>query len=147
MNTATGHVATSRRVRRGLVAAVAVVASLAAANACDTNSTARHAQRPGAAVLNPATVEDLLHAITSAGLRAPNPRDVTSAECPQLGCTKKVVTDTISIIKFPSPGTAEMYAGEVPDRFQVTDVVVGFPPDMPPDQRTAYEGAVTRAIA
>jgi len=138
---------TPRKIRRRLVVTVAAVVSLLAVAACDANTTTRQDTQPGVIILDPTTVEDLLSAISSAGLPAPNPRDVTSRDCPQLGCTKKVETDTVSIIKFPTPGTAEVYAGWTRDRFQVADVVVSFSPSMPADQRTAYEDAVTQAIA
>ena len=56
------------------------------------------------------------------GLPVPNPRDVTNAECPEIGCIEKVDTDTVSIMKFPSSGRAEIYAASTHNVFQIVDV-------------------------
>jgi hypothetical protein len=145
MGTAMGPSGAPRRIRFGRALAVAGFLGLFVI-ACDSNTETRPAHNPVTVILDPTTVEDLLAAITRAGLAAPNPRDVTSRDCPQLGCTDKVDTDTVLVIKFPRSGMAESYASWTRDRFQVTDVVISFPASMPADQRTAYEDAVARAI-
>lgn len=102
---------------------------------------------PGYPYLNPLGVDDLLAAITHAGLDAPNPRNVTQQECPAIGCTDMVATDTVTIIKFATPGQAELYAGSTRHAFQIEDVVLTFAPSVPSERRRAYDDAVKRAIA
>jgi hypothetical protein len=96
--------------------------------------------------LNPLTVHDILVSIGKAGLAVPNPRDVTQRDCPEIGCTNKLETDTVSIIKFPSPGSAQSYAASTRSRFQIADVVVTFSSAVPTSEQSAYEEAVQRAI-
>jgi hypothetical protein len=139
------------RAIRGIVfrrhAAAAALLGLLAVAACATTTETPPAHSRVSVVLDPASVDDLLTAITKSGLAAPHPHDVTSRDCPQLGCAAKIETDTISIIKFPQTGSAEQYASWTDDRYQIADVVVTFPPSMPGGQRTGYENAVKRAIA
>ena len=85
-------------------------------------------------------------AIAKAGLAVPNPRDVTQRDCPAIGCAKKVDTDTVSIMQFPTPGRAELYAANIHDRLLVEDVVMMFSPSVPAGARPAYENAVKGAI-
>ena len=96
--------------------------------------------------LNPLTVDDILVAIGKAGLAVPNPRDVTQRDCPEIGCANKVETDTVSIIKFPTPGKAQLYAGSTEHAFQIEDVVMTFTSLVPTNEQLAYEEAVKRAI-
>lgn len=42
--------------------------------------------------------------------------------CPDLGCQASVDTDTVSVMEFPSTGSAELYAGSTVDVFQVVNV-------------------------
>jgi hypothetical protein len=84
--------------------------------------------------------------MSNAGLAAPNPRDVTQRDCPAMGCTNKVETDTVSVIKFPSSGKAQLYAGSAHQVFQIADIVLTFAPSVPTTQWIAYEIAVKRAI-
>jgi hypothetical protein len=49
--------------------------------------------------------------------------------------------------KFPTPGSAELYAGSAQDRFQIADVVMSYSPAVPgPVATRAYNEAVKRAI-
>jgi hypothetical protein len=103
-------------------------------------------QPPATEYLNPSTTDDLLKSIAGAGLPAPNPRDVTGRDCPAIGCTSKVDTDTVSIVWFPTTGRAELYAGTTHHVFQIEDVVLVFPPDATSAVQADYERAVERAI-
>jgi hypothetical protein len=135
-------------VRRCARAAAAALVVLIAVAACDTNRTRAPEQvNPSSVRLNPATVDDLLASIAKAGLAAPNPHDVTQRDCPAVGCASKTETDTVSIMVFPTPGRAELYAGSTHNVFLVEDVVLSFSPSLPADQRAVYEEAVKRAIA
>jgi hypothetical protein len=96
--------------------------------------------------LNPLTVDNILSSIGKAGLAVPNPRDVTQRDCPEIGCANKVETDTVSIIKFPTPGKAQLYAGSTQHVFQIEDVVMTFTSLVPTSAQPAYEEAVKRAI-
>jgi hypothetical protein len=96
--------------------------------------------------LNPLTIKDILVAIGKAGLAVPNPRDVTQRDCPEIGCENKVETDTVSIIKFPTPGKAQLYAGSTEHAFQIEDVVMTFTSLVPTNEQLAYEEAVKRVI-
>ena len=116
---------------------------------CGSNTGPRGTQggqTPAIQNLNPLTVDDLLAAIAKAGLAVPNPRDVTPRDCPTIGCAKKVETDTVSIMEFPTPGRAELYAATIHDRLLIEDVVMTFSSSVPVGQRPAYESAVKSAI-
>ena len=79
-------------------------------------------------------------------MSTPNPRDVTDRDCPQAGCLKKVETDTVSIMRFLRPGSAQVYAGRAGHVYQIVDVVLSFSPSVSPDDEPAYEPAVARVI-
>jgi len=67
-------------------------------------------------------------------------------KCPQIGCIDAEDTDTVSIMKFPSTGKAELYAGSIPNMFQVEDVVLVFSSAVSPDARRAYEQVAKHAV-
>jgi hypothetical protein len=106
----------------------------------------RHSDAANNGSLNSLTVHDILASIGKAGLAVPNPRDVTQNDCPEIGCTDMVETDTVSIIKFLTPGRAQLYAGSTHHVFQIEDVVMTFSSLVPTSQQLAYEEAVKRAI-
>jgi hypothetical protein len=147
------------RRRRPSLAVVSLIGILIGTAACaDTTTTdipttdipttdiPTDSGQPSAVNLDPLTVNDILAAVSDAGLPVPNPRDVTQQECPDIGCTNKVDTDTVSIMKFASPGGAQLYAGSTHGVFQVVDVVLKFSPGVPPGQQRDYELAVKRAV-
>jgi hypothetical protein len=113
---------------------------------CGSNTRGNSSQTPVIQNINPLTADDLVAGIAKAGLAVPNPRNVTQRDCPQIGCAQKVETDTVSVMKFPTPGKAELYAGTIHDRLLVEDVVMTFAPSVPASQRQAYEAVVKRAI-
>jgi hypothetical protein len=137
---------------RPVVALCAVAAVCAVAIAgCAPSETAPHGTQAnpnpgGVAIFNNRSVDDLVAAIQRSGLPAPNPRDVTARDCPQTGCTEKVDTDTVAIMKFPTTGKAELYAGSTHHCFQIADVVVAFGPMVSPSQQRQYERVVTSEI-
>ncbi|GFG73280.1 hypothetical protein [Mycobacterium botniense] len=100
----------------------------------------------GAAILNTTTPADLLAAFTHAGLAVPNAHDVGPQKCPRIGCVDAVDTDTVSILKFPSTGEAELYAASVPRMFQIEDVVLVFSAAVSPGATQAYEQVAKRTI-
>lgn len=100
----------------------------------------------GAVMLNDVSVAAVLAAITNAKLPALNARDTTSIRCPEAGCVQATDTDTVSILKFPSTGRAELYAAAVPNMLQVEDIVITFAPTVSPEQKAAYGRAVNNAV-
>src|ERR1700757_2734658 len=84
------------RCVRGAVSALGLLLAL---TACGANTTATRASHDGQQetainILDPNTVDDLLSSIAHVGLPVPNPRHVTERDCPDIGCTDKVDTDT-----------------------------------------------------
>jgi hypothetical protein len=129
---------------------VAVLCALVVAG-CGSNQTIPQVARPtmppvSADHLDPHTVEDIVALIGRIGLAVPNPRDVSVQQCPKIGCIHKVDTDTISLMKFASPGTAQLYAGVTQHRFQVADVVMTFSPTMTHNEQLKYEVAVKGVV-
>ncbi len=100
----------------------------------------------GAVMLNDVSVAEVLDAITKAKLPAVNARDETAATCPTAGCLEAIDTDTVSILKFPSTGRAELYAAAVPDMLQVEDIVVVFAPTLSSEQKAAYGRVVKNSM-
>ncbi|MCX2933811.1 hypothetical protein ORI20_26415 [Mycobacterium sp. CVI_P3] len=100
----------------------------------------------GAGLLNTVSVDAVLSAIKKAGLPAVNAHDATASTCPEAGCVQAIDTDTVSILKFPSTGRAEIYAGGVRDMLQVEDVVVVFAPNVSDEQKAAYGQVVKNAM-
>lgn len=116
-------------------------------SACATRAPTAQSSVGGAqAILNTATASGLVAAFTKAGLQVPNPRDVTQAKCPPIGCVEAVDSDTVSIIKFPGTGKAERFAGATPDIFLIEDIVLVFSPAVPAAQRGSYEQIARRAV-
>jgi hypothetical protein len=138
------------RRRSPCLAVVCVIGILIGTAACADTTTTDNPTEPGQTPvinLDPFSANDILAAVSDAGLPVPNPRDVTPQECPEIGCTDKVDTDTVSIMKFASPGGAQLYAGSTPGVVQIVDVVLTFSATVPPGQRRDYELAVKRAIS
>jgi hypothetical protein len=135
--------------RAGRVATVVVTLCALCAVGCEgSRHEAIQPTSPPATVddLDSHSVEDMVTLIGRAGLPVPNPRDVTSRQCPQIGCLDKVDTDTISLMKFPTPGQAQLYAGDTTQRFQVADVVMTFAPTVTRNDQLKYEVAVKGAV-
>ncbi|QEN13022.1 hypothetical protein ACRDU6_10360 [Mycolicibacterium sp. ELW1] len=127
----------------GLVVAALLTAVSAGCGARDSHPAPTTA---GAVLLNNVSVAEVLNAITKAKLPAVNARDETASTCPTAGCLEATDTDTVSILKFPSTGRAELYAAAVPDMLQVEDIVVVFAPTLTSEQKTAYGQAVKNAM-
>lgn len=97
-------------------------------------------------MLNNVSVAQVLAAITKAKLPALNARDATESTCPTAGCLEATNTDTVSILKFPSTGRAELYAAALPDMLQVEDIVVVFAPTLTSEQQAAYGQVVKNSM-
>ncbi|TGD85598.1 hypothetical protein BayCH28_21480 [Mycolicibacterium sp. CH28] len=98
-------------------------------------------------ILNDISVAAVVDAINKAKLPAVNPRDATASTCPAAGCVQATDTDTVSILKFPSTGRAEVYAASMPDMLQVEDIVVIFTPTMTSEQKAAYGRVIKSAVS
>jgi hypothetical protein len=142
---------TAPPIRRRLLAMVVSFLGVLVVAACSGHQVTQqnegtHSDTAISHSLNPLTVDDILTSIGKAGLAVPNPRDVTQRDCPEIGCANKVETDTVSIIKFPTPGKAQLYAGSTQHVFQIEDVVMTFSSLVPTSAQPRYEEAVKRAI-
>jgi hypothetical protein len=125
---------------------VSVAGLVVAACSAQTSGSDHQTRHPSGAILNTTTVGELVAAFTDAGLAVPNAHDVGPQKCPQIGCIDAVDTDTVSIMKFPSTGKAELYAASIPRMFLVEDVVVVFSSAVSPEARRAYEQVAKHAI-
>lgn len=102
---------------------------------------------PGAPVmLNDISVATVVDAMAKAKLPVLNARDSTSSRCPEAGCVQATDTDTVSILKFPSTGRAELYAAAVRDMLQVEDIVVVYAPTLSDEQKAAYGQVVKHTM-
>jgi hypothetical protein len=135
----------------------ATIASLVLLAACGANTGPSEtkigpSENPGTSLtlpsvsLRPATLTELVAYLAKAGLAVPNPRDVTQRDCPAIGCTKKVETDTVAIMAFSTTGRAQLYAGSTSHVFQVTNLVVSFSASVPTAAQGVYEAAIQRAV-
>jgi hypothetical protein len=135
-----------RTASRLLATVVSVAGLVVAACSAQTSGSDHQTRHPSGAILNTTTVGELVAAFTDAGLAVPNAHDVGPQKCPQIGCIDAVDTDTVSIMKFPSTGKAELYAASIPRMFLVEDVVVVFSSAVSPEARRAYEQVAKHAI-
>lgn len=133
---------------RGLViAAVVLAACLVGCGNRDAGTKAPSGAAYGPALLNDVSTADLLEAITKAKLPAVNAHDSTDTMCPDAGCVEARATDTVSILKFPSTGRAELYASAIPAMIQVEDIVLVFGKTVNEAQKAAYGQVVKNALA
>ena len=134
---------TTARARRSVGLAALAVSILAA---CSHHEPATpNTAASGPPQLNGVSASQLMDAIVKAGLPAPNQRDVTSLKCPKLQCLQAIDTDTVSVLKFPGTGKAELYAAAISNVYQVEDVVLTFAPTVTGDLKRQYESVVNRA--
>jgi hypothetical protein len=129
------------------MAALMLSAALACCGGRDVGANPPSGGAHGPALLNDVSTADLLDAITKAKLPAVNAHDATDAMCPDAGCVEARATDTVSILKFPSTGRAELYASSMPAMMQVEDIVLVFDKSVNDAQRAAYGQVVKKAIA
>jgi hypothetical protein len=127
--------------RFGALAAVALLAACSHSEPVTPNTAP--AQVP--AQLNEVSAAQLMDAIVKAGLPAPNRRDTTAVKCPKLHCVQSIDSDTVSVLKFPGTGPAQLYAAAISNVYQVEDVVLTFAPTVTAAQKQDYERAVDRA--
>ncbi|WP_135427052.1 hypothetical protein [Mycolicibacterium sp. CH28] len=132
---------------RLLVAGVGLATVLAGCGGQDSNAPRASGPVAGPVILNDISVAAVVDAINKAKLPAVNPRDATASTCPAAGCVQATDTDTVSILKFPSTGRAEVYAASMPDMLQVEDIVVIFTPTMTSEQKAAYGRVIKSAVS
>ncbi len=100
----------------------------------------------GPVQLNGISASRLIEAFTRARLPTANPRDVTDVKCPRANCLQAIDTDTLSVIKFPTTGLAQKYAGSMSNVYQVEDLVLVFAPAVTAGLKSDYEKVVERAV-
>jgi hypothetical protein len=95
-----------------------IVAAATACTSADSDDSPASASSPTTPTSSAAPSADvavpdaseIVSAFTSAGLPAPNPRDNTAGNCPDLQCVQLVTTDAISVYTFSSEGPAVHFA-------------------------------------
>ncbi len=103
------------------------------------------ASTDGAAPAPALSADDVIRALTRAGLAAPHPVDTTAQECDAAQCEQSVVTDTLRVKSFASPVRAMQYA--VPRGIKhVGPVTVSFPPHMPQAEQQRYWSVITALV-
>lgn len=135
---------TTARARHSVGVAALAVSVLAACSHYEP-ATPNTAAPAGPPQLNGVSATQLMDAIVKAGLPALNRRDVTSVKCPKLQCLQAIDTDTVSVLKFPGTGKAELYAAAIANVYQVEDVVLTFAPTVTGGLKQQYESVVNRA--
>lgn len=96
--------------------------------------------------VDPATLDQLADAIAEAGRPVTGRTDATAQLCPDAGCTLALTTDQFTLMKFPTTGRAELWAGEHLDAFQLLDIAMSFPANTPQEQQESYETALHSAL-
>lgn len=130
-----------------LTTMVFIAAALVGCSSRDANPAPAPSAPAGPVMLNDVSTADVLDAITKAKLPAVNARDTTAATCPEAGCVEARATDTVTILKFPTTGRAELYAAAVPAMVQVEDIVLVFDKTVNDSQKNAYGQVVKNALA
>lgn len=71
---------------------------------------------------------DAITAFEEAGLEAPNPRDVTDAECGESGCDEAIATDVVTVSRWPNATAAREYSAALRQpAYAVNQFVIAFP--------------------
>lgn len=92
------------------------------------------------------TAREAVDEFTAAGLPAPNPRDVTDAEC-DIGCEEAVATDVVTVFRWADPTQAAAHSdGLKQPAYSLNEFVIAFPPDSEVDD-AAYAEALQAAVA
>lgn len=87
----------------------------------------------------------IIGSIAKAGFAAPDPRDATARDCADIGCDQSIVTDTVSVMSFPTTGRAELYAAPR-GLYQVGTVVVSFASTVPESEQSRYRTEIQKLV-
>lgn len=131
----------ARRIAGSVVLAAGTLA--ACGHAPPSGPNAGSAQ--GLVLLNGLSATQVVSAIAKAGLPALNPHDVTGEACQQARCSQAMATDTVTVLKFPTTGSAQRYAGSITNAYQIEDLVLVFAPTVTADLKRDYEKVVAQA--
>ena len=91
------------------------------------------------------TARRLVDALSEADFAAPNPMDTTLQDCPTAGCMQLMVTDTVRVMSFPTPGQAQVYAA-YRNLYQVSTVVVEFAPPLTHSDQLRYQAEIQKLV-
>ncbi len=108
-----------------------------------SKSTGASALRGGE--LHTLTAAGVIDAMSKAGLPAPNPLETTRRECPAIGCSQSIVTDTVAVKSFETIGEAERFAVSR-GLFQVGAVVLSFAPVLTEAERARYRAQLPMLV-
>lgn len=91
------------------------------------------------------TADEAVEEFTAAGLRAPNPRDVTDTVCAELGCEEAVETDVVTVFRWADSTQAAAHSANLKQpAYSLNTFVIAFPPDSEVDT-AAYANVLTEA--
>ncbi len=96
--------------------------------------------------IEPGTLDQIAAAVTGQNLALTGRRDATDELCGSAGCSAAVAFDQLTLLKFPSTGRAQIYAGKQEQSYQVLDLVIVFPDTMSAEERTKYSEAIRIAV-
>ncbi|GAB91577.1 hypothetical protein [Gordonia rhizosphera] len=135
---------------RTATAVVAVLgAGLLGVTACTSESSMTTATTSQSFVNNsiePGTLDQIAAAVAGQNLALTGRRDATGELCGSTGCSAAVAFDQLTLLKFPSTGRAQIYAGKQEQSYQVLDLVIVFPDTMSAEERTKYSEAIRIAV-
>ncbi|WLP92067.1 hypothetical protein [Gordonia sp. NB41Y] len=138
---------TRAHLRRAVAGCLIALGALGAA-ACSSPSEERAVETAlRSNQVDPVTLDQLADAIAEAGRPVTGRKDATTQLCPEAGCTLALTTDQFTLMKFPTTGRAELWAGENLDAFQLLDITMSFPANTPQEQQESYETALHTALS
>ena len=141
--------------RRSCVAGVSLLVAALLATGCSDHraltSTTAAQQSSTQAISDPLALTQqkaesmramaVVQALARRGLLVPKPLDTTAQECPTVGCTQSVVTDTLRVLSFSTKQQADAYAGPR-GLFWSQNLVAAFAPPIPASERFRYMAAI-----
>lgn len=92
------------------------------------------------------TAREAVDTFTTAGLRAPNPRDVTDTACGEIGCEEAVATDVVTVFRWEDSLQAAAHSeGLKQPAYSLNEFVIAFPPESEADT-AAYADVLQAAV-
>lgn len=129
---------------RRLAIAALIMSAVAACGPRQATST----NRPENPVpLNSVSAKQVVDSMAKAGLPVLNAHETTNVECPKLGCLQAIDTDSVLVLKFPTSGSAQKYAGTIGNSYQLEDLVLAFAATVTSDMKRDYDRVAERAAS
>lgn len=99
-----------------------------------------------AAIINSASLPQIVDRYRADGLPATEPHDVTAVTCGREHCQAALETDEITLMKFGTTRDAMVDYQSHADAYVVENILVLFAPSVQPDARSRYEHITSRAV-